>query len=52
MLLYYDSNRTRNRWLSMTAIGIHYRQLTLFHNGLDKRLTGPEEAQVVHEMVG
>jgi hypothetical protein len=33
-------------------LGIDHEQLTHFHNGLDKRLTGPEEAHVVHEMIG
>ena len=33
-------------------LGIDHEQLTHFHNGLDKRLTGPDEAHVVHEMIG
>jgi hypothetical protein len=33
-------------------LGVDHRQLTYFHNGLDKRLTGPDEADVVHELIG
>ena len=33
-------------------LGIDHNQLTHFHNGLDKRLTGPAEAHVVDEMIG
>lgn len=31
-------------------LGIDHEQLTYFHNGLDKRLTGPDEAHVIHGM--
>ena len=33
-------------------LGVNHKQLTYFHNGLDKRLTGPDEAHVVHELIG
>ncbi len=33
-------------------LGVDYKRLSHFHNGLDKRLTGPDEAHVVHEMIG
>jgi hypothetical protein len=33
-------------------LGVDHEQLTYFHNGLDKRLTGPDEAHVVHELIG
>jgi Protein of unknown function (DUF1501) len=33
-------------------LGVDHERLTHFHNGLDKRLTGPDEAHVVHEMIG
>ncbi|MFZ9088693.1 MAG: DUF1501 domain-containing protein [Planctomycetaceae bacterium] len=33
-------------------LGIDHEQLTWFHNGLDKRLTGPDEAHVVHGLIG
>jgi len=33
-------------------LGIDHELLTHFHNGLEKRLTGPAEAHVVHEMIG
>lgn len=33
-------------------LGIDHQLLTHFHNGLDKRLTGPAEAHVVHGMIG
>ncbi|MEO2017806.1 MAG: DUF1501 domain-containing protein [Fuerstiella sp.] len=33
-------------------LGVDHDQLTYFHNGLDKRLTGPDEAHVVHELIG
>lgn len=32
-------------------LGVHYSELTFHHNGLDERLTGPEEAHVVHDIV-
>ncbi len=32
-------------------LGLDHERLTYFHNGLDKRLTGPEEAHVVHDLV-
>ena len=32
-------------------LGIDHEHLTHFHNGLDKRLTGPDEAHVIHEMI-
>ena len=32
-------------------LGIDHERLTHFHNGLDKRLTGPDEAHVIHEMI-
>ncbi|MCA9034834.1 MAG: DUF1501 domain-containing protein [Planctomycetaceae bacterium] len=32
-------------------MGINHNELTHFHNGLDKRLTGPDEAHVIHEMI-
>jgi hypothetical protein len=33
-------------------LGIDHYYLTYFHNGLDQRLTGPDEAEVVHELIG
>jgi len=33
-------------------LGVDHEQLTYFHNGLDKRLTGPDEAHVVHRLIG
>jgi len=33
-------------------LGVDHEQLTHFHNGLDKRLTGPDEAHVVHGLIG
>ena len=33
-------------------LGVDHERLSHFHNGLDKRLTGPDEAHVVHEMIG
>jgi hypothetical protein len=33
-------------------LGIDHELLTHFHNGLDKRLTGPDEANVVHDLIG
>lgn len=33
-------------------LGVDHEQLTWFHNGLDKRLTGPDESQVVHGIIG
>lgn len=32
-------------------LGINHYDLTFFHNGLDKRLTGPDEADVVHDLI-
>lgn len=32
-------------------LGIDHHHLTHFHNGLDKRLTGPDEADVVHGLL-
>lgn len=32
-------------------MGIDHEALTYFHNGLDKRLTGPDEAHVVDEII-
>ena len=32
-------------------LGIDHELLTHFHNGLDKRLTGPDEATVVHDLI-
>lgn len=32
-------------------LGLDHEQLTYYHNGLDKRLTGPDEAHVVHELI-
>jgi hypothetical protein len=32
-------------------MGLDHNQLTYYHNGLDKRLTGPDEAEVVHEVI-
>ncbi len=32
-------------------LGIDHYDLTYFHNGLDKRLTGPDEAKVVHQCI-
>lgn len=32
-------------------LGLDHELLTHFHNGLDKRLTGPDEAHVVHELI-
>lgn len=33
-------------------LGVDHERLSHFHNGLDKRLTGPDEAHVVYEMIG
>lgn len=33
-------------------LGIDHYDLTYFHNGLDKRLTGPAEAHVIHDCIG
>lgn len=33
-------------------LGLDYRQLTVFHHGLEERLTGPTEAHVVADLVG
>jgi len=33
-------------------LGIDHYDLTFYHNGLDKRLTGPDEAHVVHGLIG
>ena len=33
-------------------LGVDHEQLTYFHNGLDKRLTGPNEVPVVHDLIG
>jgi len=33
-------------------LGLDHYDLTYFHNGLDKRLTGPDEAEVVHDLIG
>ncbi len=32
-------------------MGIDHELLTWFHNGLDKRLTGPDQAHVVHQLI-
>ena len=32
-------------------LGVDHEQLTHFHNGLDKRLTGPDEAHVIHPLI-
>lgn len=32
-------------------LGLRYSELTFYHNGLDERLTGPEEAHVVREIL-
>jgi uncharacterized protein (DUF1501 family) len=32
-------------------MGIDHNRLTFYHNGLDQRLTGPDEAHVVNEIV-
>jgi hypothetical protein len=33
-------------------MGLDHQQLTYYHNGLEQRLTGPDEAHVVHEIIG
>ena len=33
-------------------LGIDHDALTWFHNGLEKRLTGPDEAHVIYECIG
>ena len=33
-------------------LGIDHERLAFFHNGLDQRLTGPEEAHVIHQITG
>lgn len=33
-------------------LGLDHYKLTYYHNGLDKRLTGPDDAHVVHELIG
>ncbi len=35
----------------LELLGLDHNDLTFFHNGLDQRLTGPNEAEVVHEIV-
>jgi hypothetical protein len=32
-------------------LGLDHEQLTFYHNGLDKRLTGPEDAHVIHDLI-
>jgi hypothetical protein len=32
-------------------LGVDYSELTYYHNGLDERVTGPEEAHIVSEIV-
>lgn len=32
-------------------LGLDHEQLTFLHNGLDQRLTGPDEAHVVHDIL-
>jgi hypothetical protein len=32
-------------------LGLNYESLSVFHNGLDERLTGPGEANVVHDIL-
>lgn len=36
----------------MHLLGIDHNELTYYHNGLDKRLTGPDEAHVVEDLIG
>lgn len=36
----------------MHLLGIDHNELTYYHNGLDKRLTGPDEAHVVEGLIG
>ena len=33
-------------------LGLDHEELSFFHNGLDERLTGPEEAQIVRGILG
>jgi len=33
-------------------MGIRFEDLTFFHNGFEERLTGPDEAHVVHQVLG
>ncbi|QDS91927.1 hypothetical protein FF011L_06630 [Roseimaritima multifibrata] len=33
-------------------LGVDHYDLTFLHNGLDKRLTGPSDAEVVHALIG
>lgn len=32
-------------------LGLNHETLTYLHNGLEERLTGPEEAHVIHEIL-
>ena len=32
-------------------LGVDHNELTHFHNGLNKRLTGPDEAHVIHGII-
>jgi hypothetical protein len=32
-------------------MGIDHNQLTYYHNGLEKRLTGPSDAEIVEEVI-
>ncbi|MEZ6124512.1 MAG: DUF1501 domain-containing protein [Planctomycetaceae bacterium] len=36
----------------LALMGVDHERLTHFHNGLDKRLTGPDDARVIHELAG
>jgi uncharacterized protein (DUF1501 family) len=35
----------------LKLLGVDYADLTFYHNGLEERLTGPEEAHVVHDIL-
>tara|TARA_B100000686_G_scaffold184777_1_gene191623 strand:- start:143 stop:619 length:477 start_codon:yes stop_codon:yes gene_type:complete len=36
----------------LSLLGIDHERLAFFHNGLDQRLTGPAEANVIREIAG
>jgi hypothetical protein len=36
----------------LSLLGIDHERLSFFHNGLDQRLTGPAEANVIREIAG
>jgi Protein of unknown function (DUF1501) len=50
-----ETNRVSIRDFHATLLhmlGLDHYSLTYFNNGLDKRLTGPDEAEVIHQITG